>query len=69
MLMLGASLLCATALGAPAPKAKAADTQAKAAASSDFVGSETCATCHDEVGKKFADNPTPRWPRCTAATA
>ena len=57
MLMLGASLLCATALGAAAPKGKNADTQGKVAASSDFVGGETCATCHEEVGKKFADNP------------
>ena len=23
----------------------------------DFVGGETCATCHDEIGKEFADNP------------
>ena len=57
MLMLGASILCATAMGAAAPKGKTADTQGKAAASSDFVGSETCVTCHDEIGKKFADNP------------
>ena len=57
MLMLGASLMCATAMGAAAPKGKTADTRAKAAASSDFVGGETCATCHEEVGKKFADNP------------
>ena len=57
MLMLGASLMCATAMGAAAPKGKTADTQAKAAASADFVGTETCMTCHEEVGKKFADNP------------
>ena len=57
MLMLGATLLCATALGAPAPKGKTADTQTKAAVSADFVGSDTCVTCHAEVGKKFADNP------------
>ena len=43
MLMLGVSLLCATAMGA-APKGKTADTQGKAAASSDFVGSETYLT-------------------------
>lgn len=57
MLMLGASVLCATASGAPPAKGKAADTQTKAAASGDFVGSDTCVTCHEEVGKKFADNP------------
>jgi len=60
MLMLGATLLCATALGAPAPQGKTADTQAKAAVSSDFVGSDTCVTCHNEIGKKFADNPHAR---------
>lgn len=57
LLMLGAGIFCATALGAPAPKAKPADTHAQAAASSQFVGSETCAGCHEEVTKKFADNP------------
>jgi DmsE family decaheme c-type cytochrome len=61
MLMLGASILCATALGAQEPKAapdaKPAAAQAKEAAPSDFVGAETCATCHDEVAKGFAGNP------------
>ena len=60
MLMLGASVLCATASGAPPAKGKAADTQTKAAASGDFVGSDPCVPCHDEVGKKFADNPHQR---------
>ncbi len=55
ILVLGAGVFSAAALGAAAPKAKAAET--KTAVSSDFVGSETCATCHEEVGKKFADNP------------
>jgi DmsE family decaheme c-type cytochrome len=57
MLILGASVLCATAMGAAAPNGKTADTQGKAAVSSDFVGAETCAACHEEVSKKFADNP------------
>ena len=57
MLMLGASILCATALGAPPAKAKPADTQTKAPVATDFVGTDTCVTCHEEVGKKFADNP------------
>ncbi len=61
MMMLGASILCATALGAQAPQtdsgAKPAAVQAKEAATSDFVGAETCATCHDEVVKGFANNP------------
>jgi DmsE family decaheme c-type cytochrome len=57
LLTLGGSIACASAMGAPAPKAKPADTQAKAAPSGDFVGAETCAGCHEEVTKKFADNP------------
>jgi DmsE family decaheme c-type cytochrome len=57
MLMLGASIICATALGSPAPGAKPANTQTKAAVSADFVGADTCATCHEEVSKGFADNP------------
>ncbi len=59
MLMLGAVLLTLPSMGAPAPAAKAAsgDTKAAAAPSGDFVGQDTCVTCHDEVGKKFADNP------------
>ena len=54
ILVLGAGLYSAAALGAAGPKPKAAET--KAAASSDFVGSDTCVTCHAEVGKKFEDN-------------
>ncbi|QNI35066.1 DmsE family decaheme c-type cytochrome [Alloacidobacterium dinghuense] len=26
----------------------------------DFVGSETCETCHEDIGKKFAENPHSR---------
>ncbi len=58
MFLLGAGLLWATALGAAqAPAAKASNAPAPAAAHADFVGSDTCATCHDEVSKKFASNP------------
>jgi predicted CXXCH cytochrome family protein len=58
ILMLGAGILCATALAAPAKGDKAAAPAAKAAVvPSDFVGSETCATCHDGVSKGFANNP------------
>jgi len=61
MLILGAGVLCATAVGAQAQKAvsasKAVATQAKEASPGDFVGSETCATCHEEVSKGFASNP------------
>ena len=54
ILVLGAGVFSAVAFAAAAPKPKPAETKA---ASGDFVGSETCATCHDEVSKKFADNP------------
>ena len=57
LLLLGASVLCATALASPPPKPKAVETQRKSAVPADFVGGETCATCHEEVSKKFADNP------------
>jgi DmsE family decaheme c-type cytochrome len=61
MLMLGAGILCASALGAQAPKAdagaKPATAQVKDTAPGDYLGSDTCATCHDEVSKKFASNP------------
>jgi len=57
MLLLGAGILCATALSAQTPGAKASNAPANGAAHADFVGSDTCATCHDEVSKKFASNP------------
>jgi len=56
-MLLGAGLLCASAWGATAPVTKAAAAPAKEAAASNFVGSETCATCHEEVSKKFGNNP------------
>ncbi|HUX44815.1 MAG TPA: DmsE family decaheme c-type cytochrome [Terracidiphilus sp.] len=52
--MLGAVLFCSTALAAPANGEKSAGTNA---ASADFVGSETCATCHTDQAKGFANNP------------
>ena len=54
LLLLASGVFTAAALAAPA--AKSADTKAPAAAASQFVGSETCATCHQEVAKKFAFN-------------
>ena len=68
MLMLGAGVLCATATAAPASKAKpAADGVVKTATApvkdtnpANYVGSETCATCHDQVAKGFAGNPHTR---------
>ncbi len=55
--LLGAGMLCATALAAPPAGAKAQDAQAKGAAHAEFVGADTCATCHEEVSKNFATNP------------
>ncbi|HSZ15510.1 MAG TPA: DmsE family decaheme c-type cytochrome [Terracidiphilus sp.] len=57
MLLLGAFMLSATATAAPAKGDKPAAAQAKQADPSQFVGSETCATCHEEVSKGFANNP------------
>jgi DmsE family decaheme c-type cytochrome len=54
---LGAGLATAIAQTSPAPTAKPAAPQDKAAASSEFVGADTCATCHAEAASKFADNP------------
>ena len=56
-LMLGASVMCATALGAPKHGAKPASATTAATASGDYVGAETCATCHDAEAKGFANNP------------
>ncbi len=57
MLVLGAGMTCVTALAAPAPGAKPADAPAKGTAQAQFVGSDTCATCHEEASKAFASNP------------
>lgn len=61
MLMLGVSILCATSLAAQAPNtapvAKVAASKASDAAPNSYVGGEVCATCHEEVAKKFAGNP------------
>jgi len=63
MLLLGAGIMCTTALAAPAPGAKNSDAPAKQAAQAapaahaEFVGSDTCASCHEEVSKKFVTNP------------
>ena len=57
MLVLGLAVLCSTALAAPPARAKASDAPDKAAAHADFVGADTCASCHEEVSKGFATNP------------
>lgn len=56
-LMLGAGFMCATAMGAPVPKDEPGKAAGQAAASADFVGAETCATCHEEVSNGFVSNP------------
>jgi DmsE family decaheme c-type cytochrome len=55
LLLLAVTVFCAAAHAAPGG-AKNSGTKAPAAAPGDFVGSETCATCHEEVATKFANN-------------
>jgi DmsE family decaheme c-type cytochrome len=61
MVLVGACILGAASLGAQTPQSatqgKATVTQGKDAASSAYVGGEVCATCHEEVTKKFEGNP------------
>jgi len=49
-----ALLPCAAQQQAAAPKAAAPKPLAKAAT---YVGSETCGTCHEDIGKAFAKSP------------
>jgi DmsE family decaheme c-type cytochrome len=57
MILVGAGAISATALAAPPPGAKSPDAPAKGAAHAEYVGTDTCATCHAEVSKGFASNP------------
>jgi DmsE family decaheme c-type cytochrome len=61
MLILGASVLCATTLAAQATKAdspaKAVTAQTRDTAPGDYVGAEVCASCHDAEAKGFGSNP------------
>jgi len=59
MLLFVVGLLSATAMAAPRKGANpaGANSSQAAAAPGEFVGQETCATCHDEVAKGFAGNP------------
>ncbi len=50
-------MLCVPVLAAPAPGNKPATAQVKDTAPADYVGSETCETCHKEVSRGFANNP------------
>src|ERR1700756_2687394 len=60
MLLLSAGMLCTSAMAAHRKGDKAATAVAAQPAPADFVGGETCATCHEEIGKKFAQNPHSR---------
>ena len=57
MLLLGAGLMCSGARAAQAPVDKPAAAPSNGSEPSNFVGSDTCATCHEEVSKSFATNP------------
>ena len=62
MFMLGAVILCASAQSSPAaskasPAPQATAAQAGDAAANGYVGGDVCATCHEEVSKKFSGNP------------
>lgn len=58
MLLLAGAVLALPAMASSANGAsKKGDAQAKDAAASGYVGTDTCATCHEEVVKGFANNP------------
>ena len=57
LILLGVLAVGTVAKAAPVNGGRSADTQAKQTDPGQFVGSETCATCHEEAAKKFADNP------------
>jgi DmsE family decaheme c-type cytochrome len=42
---------------APAPEAKPAEAQPAANKPAEFVGSETCQACHEDISKAFQKNP------------
>lgn len=59
MLLLGVSMISATATAAPPAGKKGAAPEAKpaAAVNPEFLGADVCAACHENVVKGFADNP------------
>ncbi|MGA2806962.1 MAG: DmsE family decaheme c-type cytochrome [Terracidiphilus sp.] len=57
MFLLGIGMLSIPMLAAPAGTEKPATAQTKDTTPADYVGAETCATCHEEVAKGFASNP------------
>ncbi len=62
MMLLGVTLVCATASAATKKSQNAAPAQANAAAPapSDYIGADVCAACHQEVVNGFANNPHTR---------
>lgn len=56
-LLISTAMACAIVKASPAEGGKPGASEAKQADPSQFVGSETCATCHEEVAKGFATNP------------
>jgi len=59
ILMLGAGMICATALAAPPAQNRSGvpQTQTAAAHPANYVEADTCALCHEEQVKEFATNP------------
>jgi DmsE family decaheme c-type cytochrome len=57
--MLGVLWLASQAMAAPAAKS-AQENDKQQPAASQYVGSEMCATCHEDVAKGFANNPHTR---------
>ena len=57
LLLLSVALLAASATAAPPANSHSSGSKAAQAVSGDYVGSETCATCHEEAAKGFASNP------------
>jgi predicted CXXCH cytochrome family protein len=56
-MFLVAGIFSAMALAAPGPNPPSKPAAPAAGVVSEFVGSDTCATCHEEVSKGFANNP------------
>jgi DmsE family decaheme c-type cytochrome len=59
-LLLFALVKPSLAQSAAKPPVAASPAQLTQGPSGDYVGSETCAACHDEISKKFASNPHSR---------
>lgn len=57
LLLLSLFVYSTRGLAAPAKGANPSKVSQAAPAAGDFVGQETCATCHEEVAKGFASNP------------